>query len=499
MFDSPLAAENYVAVIDIGSNSVRLVVFSCGRRVPDTIFNEKIMVGLGAAIGATGEMAPEAMDLAVSTLKRFKSLCGQMKVNDVRIVATAAVRDAGNGPAFVKRVKKECGFSIRVIAGDEEARLAAYGVLSGEPDASGITGDLGGGSLELARMKNGVVHETISLPIGPLRLMSQFGNKRSDIKKHLRDTFETIPWLEDEEGHNLYLVGGAWRNIAKLMMREKAYPLPILHGFYSSRGEFTAYSKRLSKLSPQDIPFGRMLTERRREVLPTAAIILIELMRAMRAKKIVASSYGLREGLIYNDLDDTERSQDPFLTACNAIAHERCRFPEHSSLIFEWTRPLFYRKTADPARRDKRQMAICLLSDVAWRGHPDFRAEKAVSAILYGHFVGLTHRDRGYIAIALNQAYGASVDAPHLAQMLPLLKIEDIMEARTMGAALRLAQRLSGGTTKALTVSSLRVSRARLYLQIPKSFANLANDVVNRRLRTLGQVFGKSARIEYSD
>ncbi len=348
-------------------------------------------------------------------------------------------------------------------------------------------------------MKNGEVHETISLPIGPLRLMSNFGTNRSEMKKYLRSTFEAISWLQDEDGHNLYLVGGAWRNIAKLMMKEKAHPLPILHGFYSSRGEFAAYSRRLSKLMPQDIPFGKMLTERRREVIPTAATILIELMRAMKAKKVVASSYGLREGLIFEDLHSEEREQDPFITACQVISHERCRFPEHSKLIFDWTRPLFYKKSQDPARRDKLHMAICLLSDVAWRGHPDFRAEKAVNAILYGHYVGLTHRDRGYIAVALNQAYGASVDAPHLAQMLPLLKIEDIMEARTMGAALRLAQRLSGGTIKALTVSALRVSRARLYLGVPQEFNDLANDVVKRRLRNLGQVFGKTARIEFLD
>lgn len=499
MFENPRATENYVAVIDIGSNSVRLVVFSGRQRIPDTIFNEKTMVGLGAAIGATGNMAEEAVDAAVSTLKRFNALCDQMGVSDIKVVATAAVRDAQNGTAFVKRVKDECGLIIRVIDGDEEARLAAYGVLSGEPDATGISGDLGGGSLELARMKAGQVHETISLPIGPLRLLSRFGNNRSEIKKYLRKTFAAISWLENDDGHNLYLVGGAWRNITKLMMREKAYPLPILHGFYSSRNEFTAYSRRLSKLSPQDIPFGGTLTSRRREVLPVAATIMIELMRAMKAKKIVASSYGLREGLIYRELPDDDRRDDPFLTACQAIAQERCRFPEHSKLIFDWTRPLFYKKSSDPARRDKRQMAICLLSDVAWRGHPDFRAEKAVNAVLYGHYVGLTHRDRGYIAIALNQAYGAKVDAPHLAQMLPLLKIEDIMEARTMGAALRLAQRLSGGTVKALTVSSLRVSRARLYLGIPEGFSDLANDVVKRRLRDLGQVFGKSARLEFID
>lgn len=496
MFDSEPSDKGYIAVIDIGSNSVRLVVFSGQKRVPDTIFNEKLMVGLGADIGTTGRMGKAAVELGISTLKRFRALCDQMHIKDIRVVATAAVRDAKNGPRFVERVEKECGLSIRVIEGNEEAKLAAMGVLSGQPDATGVTGDLGGGSLELARMKNGKVFETISLPIGPLRLMSKFGNNRAKIRKFLSKTFEDIEWLKAKDGHNLYLVGGAWRNIAQLMMREKAHPLPILHGFYSSRSEFTAYCRRLAKLSPQDIPFGRGLTARRREVLPTAAVILTELMKVMKAGKVVASSHGLREGLVFDKLSQEEKDSDPFLTVCQTISRERCRFPEHSQLIYDWTRPLFYKKVSDPEHRDRLHKAVCLLSDIAWRGHPDFRAEKAVDAILYGNYVGLTHRDRAYIAVALNQAYGANIDAPHLSQMLPLLKIEDIMEARTMGAALRLAQRLSGGTVKALTVSKLRLSRTRLYLGVPEEFEDLTNDVVRRRLRQLGQILGRSGRFE---
>jgi len=499
MFDPIIDADEYLAVIDIGSNSVRLVVFSGTNRVPDTVFNEKIMAGLGAKVGETGKMADEAMDTALSTLKRFKSLCDQMQVRDIRVVATAAVRDAKNGLKFVKKVKKECGLDIRVIDGVEEARLAGLGVLSGEPSATGIAGDLGGGSLELSRVKDGEVYETISLPIGPLRLMSRFGRNRSKIKKFLRETFDTIPWLEECEGQNLYLVGGAWRNIVKLMMRERSNPLPILHGYYSSRGEITAYCRRLSKLDVSDIPFGGSMPARRREVLPTASVILMELLSAMRAKRAVTSSYGLREGLLFDALDEDARQIDPFLYSCRVLSEERCRFAEHARVIFNWTRPLFQRKSLDPELRDRLQYAISLLGDIAWRGHPDFRAEKAVESVLHGNFVGVSHRDRAYVAVALNQAYGAPIDAPHLAPMLPLLKIDDIMEARLMGAALRLAQRLSGGTVRALEVSQLRVSKSSLYLDIPSEYREIANDVVLRRVRQLAQLIGRKPKISILD
>lgn len=497
MFEAVAHVDQYLAVIDIGSNSVRLVVFSGLRRVPDTIFNEKMMCGLGAEVGATGRMGKDAIKLAISTLKRFKALCDQMEVKHIHALATAAVRDAKNGPAFVRQVKRECGLEITIIDGTEEGRYSAHGVLSGEPRATGLMGDLGGGSLELAQMKDGQVLNTVSLPIGPLRLMSKFGTNRQNIRRYLRQQFAGIDWLPECTGQNLYMVGGAWRNIAKLMMREKSNPLPILHGYRSSRREFTDYCRRLSRLRPQDIPFGGSLTEARREVLPVASIIMAEVLAAIRAKAAVVSTYGLREGFLFDMLDEDAKAMDPFLFTCHVLSAERCRFPEHSETIYQWTRPLFHRKTADPEHRDKLHHAICLLGDIAWRGHPDFRAEKAVETVLHGHFVGLSHRDRAYLAVALNQAYGAAIDAPHVAHILPLLNISELLEARMMGAALRLAQRLSGGAVTALTVSRLRLSKSKLYLGVPRAYKDITNDVVLKRLTQLSQLMGRRPVIEF--
>jgi len=496
MINPSVRTDGYLGIIDIGSNSVRLVVYSGVKRVPDVIFNEKLLAGLGAKLGQTGKMDRSSMEATLSTLKRFKALCEQMQVKTVQVVATAAMRDAKNGPKFVARIKDECGFDVSVIEGVEEARLSGLGVLSGEPTARGVAGDLGGGSLELARIKDGAVFDTVSLPIGPLRLVSQFGRDRSKIKKHLRETFDAIPWLAECEGENLYLVGGAWRNIVKLMMREKSNPLPILHGYYSSRSEISAYCHRLGKLEVADIPFKGSLSSKRREVLPTAAIIMEELLSAIRAKRAVTSSYGLREGLLFDRLDEETRKIDPYLYTCQTLAAERCRFAEHAGVLFDWTRPLFQRKSSDPASRDRLQFAICLLADIAWRGHPDFRAEKAVEAALHGSFVGISHRERAYVGVALNQAYGAPIDAPHLAPVLPLLKIDKIMEARMMGAALRLAQRLSGGAVIALEVSKLRLSKSSLCLEVPASYQEIANDVVLRRVRQVAQLIGRKAKIE---
>ena len=496
-FERHPGKQDYLAVIDIGSNSVRLVVFSGRSRVPSPIFNEKLMCGLGADVGRTGKMGAGAIEMALSTLRRFKALCEQMQVAEIRIVATAAVRDAKNGPKFVKRVQRETGFDIDIIDGGEEGRLSALGVLAGQPDACGIVGDLGGGSLELAQVNGGEVLQTISLPLGPLRLISRFGNKQRLIRNFLREQFAGIDWLEATKGQNLYMVGGAWRNIAKLMMREKSHPLPILHGYSGKRGELASYCKRLSHLDPSNIPFRSDIPSARQQVLPVAALILQELLNAMRAKNGVVSSYGLREGLIFDTLTMAEKREDPFLHVCRVLAEERCRFSEHASVIYDWSSPLFKHGTGGFERRQQLHMAICLLGDIAWRGHPDFRAEKAVESVLHGNFVGINHAERAYVAVALNQAYGAPVDAPHIAHILTMLKISDILEARMMGAALRLAQRLSGGAVSALMVSQLRVTKSKLWLGVPSSYKDIANEVVAKRLDQLAQLMGRRSAIEF--
>ena len=486
----------YLAVIDIGSNSVRLVVFAGRTRVPSTIFNEKILCGLGAELGATGQMGEKAMKSAMSTLKRFKALCDQMQVSETLVVATAAVRDASNGQYFVERVLEETGFEIDVIPGTEEGRLAGLGVLSGEPAANGVVGDLGGGSLELAQVKAGVVANTVSLPLGPLRLMSQFGTKYSFMRKYLREQFSAIPWLTNENPQDLYMVGGAWRNLAKLMMREKSNPLPILHGYSSTRSEMTRYCRRISQMGSDNIPFGGELPLRRREVLPVAAIILQELLTEMKARNATISSYGLREGLIFDKLPKAEQRMDPFLHTCRVLAEERCRFAEHAEVICSWSRPLF-RVAKNSKKQAKLHLAVCLLGDIAWRGHPDFRAEKAVESVLHGNFVGVSHTDRAFIAVALNQAYGAPIDAPHISQILTLLNIREITEARMMGAALRLAQRLSGGAVAALMVSRLRVTKKYLWLGVPSHFRDITNEVVEKRLSHLARLMGRSSAVEF--
>lgn len=491
---SSLDPDSYRAIIDIGSNSVRLVVFDGVRRVPDTIFNEKILCGLGSDLGVTGLLNEQAVDQALATLRRFKALLDQMGVKNVRVIATAAVRDAKNGPQFIRDAETQSSLKIGVLSGEEEGRLSALGVLSADPGARGIVGDLGGGSLELVRVKNGMPHEKVSLPLGPLRVQAIAGGDRKAAKAYIRSQLDTIPWLSASGKDSLYLVGGAWRNLGKLLQRETVVPLRILQSYTVDKATVSSYTKRLSRLSPEDIPYGSMIASRRREVLPLASLILRELIKESGVDRAVFSSFGLREGLLFDQLPDEERARDPFIFSCQQLAMERSRFAEHAGTLLSWTRALFA-DNEGAASRHRLHLAICLLSDIAWRGHPDYRAEKAVEAVLHGHFVGVGHSERAFVAVALNQIYGAPIDVPEIGPILSLLKLGEIREARILGSALRLAQRLSGGAVSALEVSRLSFDKGELTLTLPSDMADLANDVVMRRLKQLGTLMARTPRI----
>ena len=488
--------EDYFSVIDIGSNSVRLVVYSGMKRAPDVVFNEKILCGLGTEVGVTGNMGEVEMDLAISTLKRYSALCKHAGITNVDAIATAAIRDADNGPVFVERAKNEAGVSIRVIAGAEEGRLSALGVIHGAPNARGVMGDLGGGSLELAIMDANGVGKCVSLPIGPLRLQAKFGDNRHAMQDYLRSELAKLKWLNHKDHKSLYLVGGAWRNIAKLMVRERSIPLPIIHNYTASAKDMSVYCKRLSRLKPEDLPYKNELSSRRRDILPIAALVLRETIRAMDAKSFVVSSLGLREGVVYDNMPDDIKAQDPFLSTCQELAVERGRFAVHADKLYDWTRPLFDRKSFSvKAEHERLHRAVCLLSDIAWRGHPDFRAEKAVEEILHGNFIGVDHIDRAYVAVAMNEAYGAAIDQGLIKDVTPSLDVDDLLIARVLGAALRLGHRLTGGTVTMLDKSDLQIKGGKVYLYIDDDCSDIANKTVKKRLQRLAGLLGKNYEI----
>lgn len=469
------------------------MVFEGAGRFPRVSFNEKVLCGLGRSMAKTGLLDPEGTVLALQTLGRFAILLKDMRVKHFEAVATAAVRDATNGPAFIAQVEESCGFKVRVLSGADEARLAGQGVLAGIPDAEGIVGDLGGGSLELVHVNGGEVHETATLPLGPLLMLEDFRADRKAVIKRIDDVFGSINWLHRGRGLPFYAVGGAWRALAKINMAQSGYPLHILHQYTIQRRDLDSLCDVVSVMSAQSLNRIPNIPSRRVESLPLAATIMRRAVRAAQSSALVVSPLGLREGLVYETMSPEIRARDPLLESCHELAEQTGRFPEHALKLLEWADPLFPDERAEDRRL---RHAASMLADVAWQGHPDYRAERVLIEMLYGRFGGLDHRGCALIGLALFTCYGGSMNGGVLVQdAQSILSEEDVNLGRKVGLALRLSQRFSGGTSPALDKAALELTDEAIVLQVKKRWRNIVGEVPRRRLETLAKAFGRRAEV----
>jgi exopolyphosphatase/guanosine-5'-triphosphate,3'-diphosphate pyrophosphatase len=473
-----------VGIIDIGSNSVRFVAYAGTRRVPTQMFNEKISPGLGRGVERDGRLDDEAMERALAALARFRLLADEMGLPRLRVVATAAVRDAENGPEFMSEIRK-IGLRPAMLPGSEEAELAALGVISAIPDARGFVADLGGGSLELAWVENGAVGTKISMPLGVLRIG---GRDRKALNKSILKALsgkDVAP-----EGAGLYLVGGSFRALARLDLHDLDHPLPILHEHRLSRERMAALDKLIATLAPDELKARSGLSTGRVDNIEPAKRMLDALIEALSPGVVMTSAYGLREGLMYRDLDKATRAKDPLLAAALEVGERLGRFGDHGATIDQWISPLF---EEDDAQARRLRLAACLMSDFAWNAHPDFRAERAVDMALHGNWVGIDAHGRALVGRTLCTAF--SSESGMSGRIVALLGAREIERATAWGRALRLAQRLSGGTEAILLRSSLSVEGGNVVLNLKTRDLPLGNEVVAKRLAHLGKALGLGSRI----
>ena len=469
-----------IAIVDIGSNSVRLVVYAGSARVPSAIFNEKVMAGLGRDM-PTGMLAEEAQDRALAALRRFAILIRQMGLGRTRIVATAAVRDASNGPAFIDRIR-EMGFEPELLSGEQEGIMAGQGVLAGIPDADGLVGDLGGGSLELVDLRAGRIAQSVSLPFGVLRLNGAV--KGDAVQKKLAKALDAFDLGKIGRRRPFYLVGGSWRALARLDMLLTAYPLPIMHQYEMLPGRAAELQKAVAVLKPE-LKALPALSDSRMPQLPAAAALLRALVEELKPSRLIVSSFGIREGLLFDDLPESVRARDPLLEGARHAARGLGRFDEHGALLDRWIAPVF----DDNEQAARLRLAACLLADVAWAAHPDFRAERGVDMALHGNWVGVDGPGRVTIAQALFSNFGGGRDfADNPAARL--CSPETLARASHWGLAMRLGQRLSGGVATSLERSRLVRRDGKLRLELKRADEPLYGETVERRLNTLAQALG---------
>ena len=493
LFDKPSArALSRVGVVDVGSNSVRLVVFDGAARSPAYFYNEKIMCGLGAGMSRTGRLNPEGRDRALAAMIRFRHLADTMGTGPLSAVATAAVRDAEDGPDFRAQVARETGIKLWVIDGEEEARLSAQGVLLGWPGSFGLVCDMGGSSMELAEINGGEVGKRQTSDLGPLKLRDMKGGKKAR-KAHIRDTLERMRDQMGEQKNRLFLVGGSWRAIAKIDMSRRGYPLRVLHEYRMTPKSVRDTAKHIAKEDPDKLRQASGVSSARMALVGEAIEVLHHLVKTFKPRDIAISSYGIREGLLYEQMPQLLRERDPLIEACRFAESKDARVPGYGRMVYEFVQPIFRAAGPDRLRIIK---AACLLHDVSWRAHPDYRAEDCFDNATRANLGGLKHSERVFLAMALMHRYSSNRDGAKLHDLRKLITDRDADQAEVLGKAMRFAAMFWLRRDARLGELQWQPRKKVLTLKLSPEAAPLFGEVAESRFQSLAGSLGAETVIK---
>jgi exopolyphosphatase/guanosine-5'-triphosphate,3'-diphosphate pyrophosphatase len=473
-------------IIDIGSNSVRVVVYGGPPRAPSVLLNEKVTARLGRNIGESGELSDKAMKAALSALGRYATLLRMMEVRDVETVATAAVRDASNGAAFLDRVRA-LGLDPRLLSGEEEAIASAHGVMAAFPGARGVVADLGGGSLELTELDGKSARHGVTMPFGTLRLETLRAGGTAKFNARVQKALRAADW-PDGSGLPLYLVGGSFRALARYVMAKLDWPLDDPHGWEVDTETAIRLCRSVvaSKLRT-DVP---RLSPARLATLPDAAALLAVLAREIKPASLIFSSWGLREGLLYRRLSPGVRAQDPMLAGVSAFAETLDVSPAAATMVNGWTADVC---TASGTGNERLRLAATMLALAAQRIEPNLRMEQAMDWALRKRWIGIDDRERAILAMAAMANTGRSAIPD---EYLRLASLADLREAVTWGLATRLCRKFSGCIAQTLSGSTLNRQHGRLVLAVSEALKPLYTEAVEKDLRLLANWLESQPAVE---
>ncbi len=479
--------QAHYGVIDIGSNSIRLVVYDDLSRAPFPRFNEKSMVALGAGLGADERFSDKVMARALDAVVRMDAIAKAMQVERVDVLATEATRRAANGGALMEAIRQKTGLEPRILTGQEEAHFTAFGVISGFFQPKGMVGDIGGGSLEVAEVLVDQVGERMtSMPLGAFPVTEKLKEGYGPAKAWIDEILEASlpPMLTDPV---FYAVGGGWRALARIYLAQNTLPISVVHGFDIATEELRALAKAIAKMSPEEVEALPDVPSRRIATLPASALVLSRVLRRLAPERVVFSAYGLREGWLYRQLDRDEQYRDPLLEGAQAIGLPLARVPAFSEALGRWTDALFPSETQSDRRL---RLTVCALTDIAWREHAKVRAEDSFLRLLAFPFIGLAHAERAFVALAVFARYGGKIDGRVKEVTDRLLSANEVRRADILGRTLLLAHRFSACVPEILQHSRLKIEVESVRLEILDTQAMPDSDAVQSRLRQLAKAIG---------
>ncbi|WP_199520183.1 exopolyphosphatase [Fulvimarina endophytica] len=488
-----------VGVVDIGSNSVRLVIYEGHSRSPTVLFNEKNLSGLGRGLAQSNRLDQAAVDSALSALRRFRKLADQARVVDLYPLATAASREAANGPEFLAAAEEAIGRPIEILSGADEARYAAEGVLSGFNNPKGVVGDLGGGSLELVRIENDRLSGGLTMPLGGLRLQDLSQN---DIKKAQAIADEHVSACAfantDNEGLPFFAVGGTWRNLARLHMQQTGYPLHVMHGYSMSAAKIDKFLDTVIKSDPEKLAGIEVISKSRRSLLAYGAVTLRSIIRYLKPSEILISAYGVREGYLHSLLPADERAKDPLIEAARELAVLRSRSPDHAEELVTWTGRTFAALGIEEDDEERRlRETACLLADIGWRAHPDYRGLISLSTIAHAAFPAVDHRGRAYLGLTNFFRHEGTMNQVQLPDLDTLVDERLFARAQILGSLFRVTYLLTASMPGVL--DRFRWSqdpRGGFTLVLPEDLASLIGSRPEGRLQQFAKLVGQTLRME---
>lgn len=482
-------------MIDVGSNSVRLVTYRLEGRSIWTVHNEKALAGLGRDLPKTGRLSPRGVETALAALRRFSRILKDWAPDEVYTAATAAVRESEDGQAFLQRIETETGFQVRLLSGREEARYAALGVVAGEPDAEGLVGDLGGSSLELVRLDAQEPADGVTLRLGPFALGAPEQIDVGRVRRVVDKAF--APIAERFASRTFHAVGGGWRNLALFHMSRTGYPLRVAHQFVLSRDEALETSRLLARQSRGSLDRIEGVSKKRAETLPYAAVVLEALLETFKVERMVVSAFGVREGLLFEAMDPVTRAEDPLLAGCEALTDWQGLTDELGPALYTWLAPLLAR--LDPQFGEREPVlaaAASRLADLGARFHPDHRADLVFEQVLRAPIAGMTHPERAVLACAAFARHTTAQTFPEPDIVNRLLTPAQVRRARAIGAMVRLGCDISGRSAALLGHTRLSLNGEALHLTAPPPNGDLiAGEQVQKRAAALAEVLGRPLRL----
>lgn len=487
-----------IAVVDIGSNSVRLVIYEGNTRALTVLFNEKVLSGLGKGITQSGRLDERSVSSALSALSRFKALAAQAGVRKLYPIATAAAREAANGAEFIAAAEEAIGCPIQILSGADEARFAAEGVVAGFHEPDGIAGDLGGGSLELVDISKGTIGEGLTLPLGGLRLQDLSGNDIVKARRICDREVGNSALAGKGEGRPFFAVGGTWRNLAKLHMEQNRYPLHVMHGYEVPVEAWTEFLDAVAKGDPDQLPGIAAVSRSRRALLAYGAVALQSVIKYVKPSRVALSALGVREGYLHSLLPEKERAKDPLIEAALELSILRSRSPRHAIELVDWSRRTFeILGVEENAYEERLREAACLLADIGWRAHPDYRGKQSLSIIAHAAFPAVDHEGRAYLGLTNYYRHEGNFEQLAVPDIENLLDERTLKRARMLAALFRVTYLLTASMPGVLPrLKWTQDPRGGFALVLPKDLGGLLGERPEGRLEQFGKIVEKKLRLE---